>query len=193
MLLYVDGELQATASLGGADMGSITKSVAYFGRSLYDSDYGFTGMLDEVRIYDTALSASTIADHYSEGPTLTSSSVYTVTSVGADADTYIRDSTPRGSSTVLDTMDYNGAGDYTTYVRFDLSGIDIDAITDATLYLYKINGTRTDYSNSGRFAVYGLTNDAGNTAQELERSDPGQRQRGGRVQQRRRRRHLAGL
>ena len=88
-----------------------------------------------------------------------------ITTIGADADTYIRDSTPRGSSTVLDTMDWNGAGDWTTYVRFDLSGIDIDTITDATLYLYKVPGTQAAFDVPDRFDVYGLTNAVGNTPQ----------------------------
>ena len=103
--LYLDGELVDTVAMGGADMGSITQSLAYFGRSLYNGDYGFTGMLDEIRIYDEALSASTIATHADEGPTLAASE-YSITTLGADADTYIRDSTPRGSATVLDTMDW---------------------------------------------------------------------------------------
>ena len=89
-----------------------------------------------------------------------------ITTLGADADTYVRDSTPRGSSTILDTMDRNGAGDWVTYVRFDLSGVDIDQIEDATLFLYKTSeGTQTANDVPGRFDVYGLTNAAGNTAQ----------------------------
>ena len=68
--LYLDGAEVATAPLNGADIGSITKSVAYFGRSLYNADPGFTGSINEIRIYDEALSASAIAAQATAGPTL---------------------------------------------------------------------------------------------------------------------------
>lgn len=66
--LYLDGVEVATAPLEGADMSSITNTLAYFGRSIYNSDPGFTGSINEIRIYDEALSAATIATHAAAGP-----------------------------------------------------------------------------------------------------------------------------
>lgn len=66
--LYIDGVEAGTASLAGADMGSFAKAVAYFGRSLYNSDDGFTGTIDEVQIYDEALGATAIAALDAAGP-----------------------------------------------------------------------------------------------------------------------------
>ena len=66
--LFLDGNQVDSASLGGIDIGSITKDFAYFGRSLYNNDDGFTGAIDEIRIYDEALSAAVIANHSNEGP-----------------------------------------------------------------------------------------------------------------------------
>ena len=68
--LYLDGSEVANTPLNGADLSSITKSVAYFGRSLYNSDPGLTGSIDEIRIYDEALSAATIATQASAGPSV---------------------------------------------------------------------------------------------------------------------------
>ena len=60
-----------------------------------------------------------------------------------------------------------------SYVRFDLSSLAGATITDATLTFTKLasnianitNATRNDALTTGRFAVYGLLDVAGNTAQ----------------------------
>lgn len=67
--LYVDGAAAGTASLGGADAGSINDSLAYLGRSLFNVDPGFTGSINELRIYDEAVSAGQIGSHAAAGPT----------------------------------------------------------------------------------------------------------------------------
>ena len=67
--LYLDGSPVGTAGLAGADMGSITKSVAYFGRSIFNADPGLTGSINEIQIYDEALSATSITTAAAEGPT----------------------------------------------------------------------------------------------------------------------------
>ena len=66
--LYIDGTEQATAPLNGATAASINDSLAFLGRSLWDQDEGFTGLIDEVRVYDHAVSASQIALRVAEGP-----------------------------------------------------------------------------------------------------------------------------
>ena len=169
--LYIDGDLVSTTSLGGDNIGSITKSFAYFGRSLYNSDEGFTGAIDEIRIYDEALSSSTIEANADAGATIPTYAEEIITTVGADADTSVYGSAPHGSLTYLDVLDGNGGTDHTAYVRFDLSGIDINTISDATLFLYKTDqGTQTAFDVPDRFDVYGLTNAAGNTAQNWNES-----------------------
>jgi autotransporter-associated beta strand protein len=66
--LYMDGSAKGTAALNGANAGSINDTLAYIGRSLFDADTGFTGSVNELRIYDEAVSASQIASHAAAGP-----------------------------------------------------------------------------------------------------------------------------
>ena len=81
------------------------------------------------------------------------------------ADTYIGAST--GAESVLEVRDYGGGGgDRIAYIRFDLSGYEIDDINDAELTLYKQPASRSDTIVTGRFKNYGLTNDSGNTPQD---------------------------
>ena len=85
------------------------------------------------------------------------------------ADTYTRGGVGAGSATILDLRDNNGgAGDFTAYVRFDLSGIAIDDLENATLTFYKQPGSRNDFITTDRFDVYGLTDQAGNTPQNWD-------------------------
>jgi rhamnogalacturonan endolyase len=67
--LYIDGTLASSTALTGAGIGNINEAAAFLGRSLFDTDSAFTGMIDEVRIYDEALSADTIAQHAASGAT----------------------------------------------------------------------------------------------------------------------------
>jgi hypothetical protein len=66
--LYIDGAASGTAALSGANAGSVNDTLAYLGRSLFNQDQGFTGLINEVRIYDEAVSASLIQAHASAGP-----------------------------------------------------------------------------------------------------------------------------
>jgi hypothetical protein len=67
--LFIDGTQRSTAALGGANGGSITDTLAYLGRSLWNSDTGFSGAINEVRIFDEALPSGLIATHASRGAT----------------------------------------------------------------------------------------------------------------------------
>ena len=80
-----------------------------------------------------------------------------------DADTYLRDATPRGD---LEFMDVRGGDvDFRGYLRFDLSGLS-DPILAATLTLTVSGGaSRNDAIIGDRFALYGLTAEVDNTAQ----------------------------
>ncbi|HMP08449.1 MAG TPA: hypothetical protein PJ982_19035, partial [Lacipirellulaceae bacterium] len=57
------------------------------------------------------------------------------------ADSYARGGTGAGSAPVLEVQDYNG-NDAIAYLRFDLSGLNIEAITSATLTLHKVQASR---------------------------------------------------
>ncbi|TWT90853.1 Rhamnogalacturonan endolyase YesW precursor [Pseudobythopirellula maris] len=84
----------------------------------------------------------------------------------ATADTFTNAGVGAGSAPVLDVLDRNGsAGDSVAYVRFDLSGLDLDDLTDAKLSLSKLPGTRYDIINFDRFDVFGLADLPGNTPQ----------------------------
>lgn len=89
-------------------------------------------------------------------------------SLGADADTYLRDATARGG---LEFMDVRGGDvDFRGYLRFDLSAIPAGATIDmATLNLFQVPGaSRNDAIVNARLALYGLNNEAGNTAQNWD-------------------------
>ncbi len=66
--LYVDGAEVGSTPLGGASAGSVNDSLAYLGRSLFNADPGFTGSINELRIFDNALDAATIAADSAAGP-----------------------------------------------------------------------------------------------------------------------------
>lgn len=91
-----------------------------------------------------------------------------VVSTTSDADTYLRDATPRGG---LEYMDIRGASTwaFAGYVRFDLSALAAmgpGTLENVTLTLTKVGGaSRNDVVNNGRFALYGLNNVEGNTPQ----------------------------
>jgi hypothetical protein len=89
-------------------------------------------------------------------------------SLAANADTYLRDATARGG---FNFMDVRGAAiDFRGYLRFDLSGVPAGStINSATLVLTQVSGaSRNDTPTTGRFALYGLNNVAGNTPQNWD-------------------------
>jgi hypothetical protein len=87
--------------------------------------------------------------------------------VAADADTYLRDATARGGLEFIDVR--GGNVDFRGYLRFDLSSLGSAPIASATLTLTKVDGaSRNDTIVGGRFALYGLNNDAGNTPQDWD-------------------------
>lgn len=67
--LYIDGVQQGTTPLNGASASSAGNAVSYLGRSLFNADPGFTGRINELRIYDQALSPAEIAAHAAAGHT----------------------------------------------------------------------------------------------------------------------------
>jgi rhamnogalacturonan endolyase len=66
--LYLDGSEVDSTLLDGASAGSVNDSLAYLGRSLFNVDPGFTGSINELRIYDNTRSATDIAADAAAGP-----------------------------------------------------------------------------------------------------------------------------
>ncbi len=89
--------------------------------------------------------------------------VLSTTTLYPDADTYTQAGVGAGAATTLVTRDRIGASDYMAYVRFDLSGIDLEGLTDARLTMQKVSGATIVID---RFDVYGLANLPGNTPQD---------------------------
>ncbi len=98
--------------------------------------------------------------------------------VDSDADTYLRDATVRGGYTFMDVR--GGSVDFAGYLRFDLSGVSYTTLEGAQLVLTVSGGaSRNDTVVDTRFALYGLNNVAGNTAQDWDETvlmdtNPGQ-------------------
>lgn len=90
-----------------------------------------------------------------------------ITTLAPEADTYTRAGVNAGSAAVL-ALDVNGQGDHVVYVRFDVSGIDLETFDSVKLKLFKTAGTRNDTIVEDRFDVYGLLPLAGNTPQDWD-------------------------
>jgi hypothetical protein len=67
--LFVDGKEQGSGEpLGDASLEKIKGSAHWLGRSMFENDIGFSGTIDELRVYDTALKADEIAAQFKAGP-----------------------------------------------------------------------------------------------------------------------------
>ena len=84
--------------------------------------------------------------------------------LGTDADTYLRDATIRGADTFMEVR--GGTYEHASYFRFDISSLGAIEITSAQIRLI-YSGTASANGNmvTGRVALYGLNNMAGNTPQ----------------------------
>lgn len=101
--------------------------------------------------------------------TLEPRTVLSIVTLQAVADTYTKAGVNAGSAPVLDLLDGNTTyADQIGYVRFDLSGLDLEQLQTAALTLIKqpnVVGGRDDFLITDRFGVYGLLDLPGNTAQ----------------------------
>jgi hypothetical protein len=110
-------------------------------------------------------------------------SVETTTAVVSNADTWIINATDTHGSDLYMNLYGSGTTSYMDYVRFDLSGLNIDTISSAKLVMTVAGNLpkppyKNDNANTGRYALHGLNNIAGNTTQSwdeatLNRSNTG--------------------
>ncbi len=66
--LYTNAVLMGSASLGGKILANVDDLKCWLGRSMYAGDSGFTGSIDEFRIYAGALTAAQVLADYNAGP-----------------------------------------------------------------------------------------------------------------------------
>jgi arabinan endo-1,5-alpha-L-arabinosidase len=67
LLLYVDGKEIGSRPLNENSLEKVTGANHWLGRSLFDSDAGFSGSIDELRIYNLALTADQIKAQHKAG------------------------------------------------------------------------------------------------------------------------------
>lgn len=91
-------------------------------------------------------------------------------SLGSSSDTYIRDGRSYTTAGVDGVLDSRQLG-FVPYIQFDMSSLGSSTITNATLRLWKVAGSRNDGISNDRFATYGLDDIAGNTAQNWHETD----------------------
>jgi hypothetical protein len=66
--LFVDGKENGTGeALGENTLDKVQGTNRWLGRSVFETDAGFTGSIDELRIFDTALTPAEIAAHFKAG------------------------------------------------------------------------------------------------------------------------------
>lgn len=67
--IYLDGSLMNSAAIPSKNLLSgLSDSLAYIGKSVYTSDPGFAGSINEFDIYSNALSTTDVANAYAAGP-----------------------------------------------------------------------------------------------------------------------------
>lgn len=69
---YVDGLLIETASFGASSLAEISTDFAYFGKGGWKNDPNWTGDMDELSVYDKALTADNVAFLFNAGPIVVS-------------------------------------------------------------------------------------------------------------------------
>jgi rhamnogalacturonan endolyase len=67
--LYLDGTLASSSALNATTLASLNDTSLFIGRSLNAADPGFSGAIDEVRVYHSALDAAAVQQRFAAGPT----------------------------------------------------------------------------------------------------------------------------
>lgn len=75
MQVFIDGKESETAmDLGENTLEGVKAVHNYLGRSMFDIDPGYSGTIDEFRVYDHAMSAAEVTAAHSAGPNLVATS-----------------------------------------------------------------------------------------------------------------------
>jgi len=191
--IYTNGTLAATSSAIAIDPSEFTPAFNYLGKSQFPGDPRFSGMFDDVRIFDYALTAGQVASLMTDNPPVFTSTfitggtpiqgnAYSGTVAGAATDpdpgdtvTYSKASGPAwlvvGSSGLLSgTPAFTDQGsEYFTICATDTSGEMAYAVYSVTLPTAFGNGTWTadasgNWSDSTKWAASSPANGSGNTA-----------------------------
>jgi hypothetical protein len=66
--LFIDGkEIESGQALNDNSLEKIVGANHWLGRSLYDTDAGYSGSIDELRVFNSALTADQISAHHIAG------------------------------------------------------------------------------------------------------------------------------
>ena len=68
MYLYINGAPADSASMGGGNISQLGATQAWFGAAVNYGDNNLNGSINEIRIWNGALTPAQIADHYTLGP-----------------------------------------------------------------------------------------------------------------------------
>ena len=89
MSFYINGVLADSASMGGGNITQLNANLARFGCGFYWTDPDLSGSIDELRIWNTPLSASTISNSFMAGPDNLPTPGYVPPTISSIADTTI--------------------------------------------------------------------------------------------------------
>jgi hypothetical protein len=136
LAFYVDGELQDTAALDGTLVSALSNTNAYLGRGTYDVDAEMRCSINEFRIYDSALTAQEVLEHYYAGPDVIESPIAYGASPRNSGTDVLRE------GTVLSWRPGSYAGTHNVYFGETFEGVNT-ATTNSPLF--KGNQSDTTY------------------------------------------------
>jgi hypothetical protein len=144
LAFYIDGQLRGTVALNGTKISALSNTNAYLGRGTYDVDAEMRCSINEFRIYNSALTAQEILEHYYAGPDVIESLVAYGASPKNLATDVLRD------GTVLSWRPGSYAANHNVY--FGETFEDIDAATTNSP-LFRGNQSDTTYPIAGRLEL----------------------------------------
>ena len=155
MAYYIDGVLQATASLNGTMISSLSNMYAYLGKGTYSVDVQVRCSINEFRIHDAALTTQEVQASYAAGPDAPPNGFMLTHryNFAADADDVVGGlvSTLAGDAIVSDgALVCDGVDDW---LEMDAAGIAINTYTSGlTLELWSTQGPENqNYSMTASF------------------------------------------
>lgn len=158
--------LEADVTDGNADLPALSQYTTYYWAvNIKDSSFPDRVVPGYVWAFDT----NNVAPVVDAGPDQYVWLTKAVVNTGPVDDTYMRDSTPRGTEGHLDI---HGSAGRAGYVKFDLSALTAmgpGTVSNASLFFTKTSGAaRSDTIVTGRVGLKGLNTVAGNTPQDWD-------------------------